>query len=224
MFDQSTVSGLTFARSGADLVVSWASTAADGTTFQVYLGRRLSWWGASTSARFPWPQAAVHVDVGAVVDGEGPTDFSASLPATPSDRCNLTWLGGTFLGAVAGFRVFGPPGPGQAVSYAKPVAVLPAYHGVVTDGYDLGGYDQGGWGESASSYSWTSDPLAPGSWTFAVAPYDGAGNLSGSPSTQTVTIASPPRPPAANATGRRLSYTYNAASGVATLGWLPSPA
>lgn len=227
MFDQSSITELQITRSGSDLVISWASTAVSGTTFQVYCGRRLTWWGEDSSARFPWPPGSIDVDVGAVADGEGPTDFSGSLPEAPADRCSLTWLGGTFLdtgGGVAGYRVFGPPGPGQAVSFATSLADLPAYRGAITDGYDLGGYGLGGWGESASSYSWTSDRLSAGDWTFAVSPYDLAGNLCGTPTTATVTVASPPRPPAPDGLGRRLTYTLDAPSRVATLHWLPSPA
>lgn len=224
MFDQTTISGLALDRSGADLVVSWASSAPPGTTFQVYLGGRLSWWGTASAARFPWPASAARIDVGAVADGEGPTDFSGALPAASSDRGRLSWLGGSFLGAVAGYRVFGPLGPGLAVSYTRPIADVAAYHGAVTDGYDLGGYDLGGYGQAASSYSWTSEPLAPGVWTFAVVPHDAAGNLCGAPVTATVTIAGPPRPPAAaGSNGRRPSVSYSASSGVATISWSPSP-
>lgn len=224
-FDQTDVDDLRLARSGCDLVVSWTSSAPAGTTFQVYLDRRLAWWGASTRARFPWPRQSVRVDVGAVAAGQGPTDLSGSLPAAPADRARLDWLGGTFLSpTIQGFRVFGSTAAGQPVSYSAPVDVLPAYHGATTDGWGLGGYDQGGWGQAASAYSWTSGPLGPGLWGFAVVPFDAAGNPAGTPATAAVTIAAPPRPPAPDALGRRLTYSLDAPTRVATLHWLPSPA
>jgi hypothetical protein len=228
-FDQSQIPSLSLSRDGTELVVAWATTAAAGTTFQVYLGRSLAWWGTATSARFPWPGAAgrLAIDVGAIDAGDAPSaDFSGSLPAAPADRAQLTWAGGTYLspsGDVAAFRIFASPTPGAAVSYAAPVATVPAYRGTITDGFGMGGFGMGGFGRAAGSYSWTSGPLAPGDWTFAVSPVDSAGNSCAAPTTATATIAGPPRPPAADAVGTRLSLAYNPATGVATLSWLPSP-
>src|SRR5579864_4342234 len=154
---------------------------------------------------------------------------------------------------VEGFRIYGSPAPGARVDYAAPLATLAAYPGESadrrTDGYGQGEFGLGGFGRSASRYSWTSPPLGgSGVWKFAVRPFDRASNESGlidgaayfTPACFTplyfaprywaggaaavpVTIATRPRPPAANLEDKRLNYTYNPNSGVATLNWLPSP-
>jgi hypothetical protein len=244
-FDQSSITSLSVARDGAEMVVSWTSSAPPGTMFQAYLGRRLAWWGTASAARLPWPAAAagaLAVDVGTIAwagyglggygqggwdqNADAPSaDFSASLPAAPADRARLDWDGGTFLSpAIAGYRIYSSPAPGAAVSYAAPVAVVAAYVGPPNDGYDLGGYGEGGFGRSRVGYSWTSPRLAGGTWQFAVVPYDDAGNSGATPAVTTVTIAAPPRAPAADPQGRRLTHTLDATTGVATLAWLPSPA
>ena len=70
----------------------------------------------------------------------------------------------------------------------------------------MGGYGTGGWGSVAGSYAWTSGPLAAGSWSFAVKPYDKAGNL-GTGTVTAVTIAGTAAEPAVGADGTtRLSY------------------
>ena len=94
--------------------------------------------------------------------------------------------------------------------------------GYSTDGYDAGGYGSGGYDAQGGNFSWTSPPLARGAWNFAVAPVDAAGN-EGTRATTSVTIAAPPRPPAPDAAGKRLTYTYDAGTHVATLAWLASP-
>lgn len=220
-FSQATISEVTTARSFGDLVVSWASSAAAGTVFQVYVGRRLAWWGTARSVRIPYPQTLAPVEVGAVAATEGPADLSGSLPSAPDDRVSLTWTGGTFLGDVAGYRVYAGTGPGVGTATVL-VATVPAYHGAVTDGYGLGGFNRGGYGQSATSHSWTSGPLPSGAWAFAVAPVDAAGNALAAPTPVTATVASPPRAPAPGASGDRLTYAYNATTHVATLSWLAS--
>ena len=106
--------------------------------------------------------------------------------------------------------------------------------GIITAGFGLGGFGSGGFGQSAGNYSWTSGPLAAGTWTFAVVPYDAAGN-EGSAQPTTVTITAPPRAPAAFAgTSTRLQYVLLGFGQVgfgsggfglpaATLVWNPSP-
>lgn len=225
-FDNSSISALTIAQAGPDLLISWQSSATPGCTFQVYLGARLTWWGTDLSTRVPSPATLTRIDVGVVADGEGPTDFSSSLPSAPLDRATLSWQGGSFLAGtlpIAGYKIFASAVAGGAISYTKPIASVPAYHGVVTDGWNFGTWNAGGWGRSIANYSWTSNRLGPGVWNFAVVPFDSAGNLSSSPATTTVTIASPPLPPAPFSSGARLTYSFNAGTGIATLNWNPSP-
>lgn len=224
-FDQSTVSAATHSRSGAELLVSWSSTSPEGTTFQVYVAGRLA---GSTSTRhllIPWPRSRARIDVGAVAAGEESADFSGDLTPGPQDRVLLEWAGGTYLGVdLAGYRVYGSTGT-PVVAAANLLGTVPAYSGgSVTDGFGMGGFGSGGFGSAAASYTFTTAPLAGGTWTFAVVPYDLYGNVQGSPATVVQAVASPPRPPAANAAGKRLTYTYNSGTRVVTLSWLASPA
>ena len=154
----------------------------------------------------------------------------SSLPPAPSDRAQLSWLGGSYLDAtgnddVAGFRVHGEPDARRRRSTApRPLAEIPAYPGgILTDGYGLGGYGQGGFGRAASTYRWTSPSLRAGLWSFAVVSFDAAGNP-GVPVMTSVAIRLPPRPPAAFPDGSRLKYAYNPATRTVTLTWQPSPA
>lgn len=228
-FDQSTIVDVARpAWDGTTLQLSWTSTAPAGTTFQVYVARRLAWSGTARWVSLTMPDSRVRVDVGVVGAGEGDVDFSASLPGATADRVTLSWLGGSYLDPtgdddVQGFRVFGSPGPGAAVDYSTPLAEIAAYpRGVPIDGYGVGGFGQGGFGRAASTYSWTSRSLDGGDWTFAVASFDAAGNL-GEPTVATTTIAAPPRPPAASPDGSRLRCSYDPATRRATLTWNPSP-
>jgi hypothetical protein len=224
-FSQATITDARAARDGVDLVLTWTSSAPAGTLFQVYVSGGLAWHGTARSCVLPAPPAggSARIDVGAVAATEGLTDFSASLPAPAGggDRVTLSWLGGSYLAAdIAGFRVYSGTVPGGAVSYAAPVATIAAYtQGVVSGGYGTGGYGTGRYGNSAGSYSWTSGPLAGGTWNFAVKPFDVVGNEGAAQATAAV-VAAPPPPPAANAAGKRMTYTYNSTTHVATLAWL----
>ncbi|MDG3005496.1 hypothetical protein [Paludisphaera mucosa] len=214
---------------GSTLQLSWTSTAPAGTTFQVYVGRKLAWYGTSRWVALTMPTSRVRFDIGAVGSGEATVDFSPSLPHGPSDRVTLSWLGGSFLDPtggddVQGFRIFGPRKAGWAVDFSTPLVEISAYPGgVPIDGYGITGFGQGGFGRAASFYQWTSPALATGSWTFAVVPYDAAGNQ-GAPALQTAWIASPPRPPAAKPDGSRLRCDFDPTTRRATLTWNPSPA
>ena len=212
---------LRLSNSGDELLIRWTATVAPGTLFQVYLNGALAWWGDETFCLLPWPLEPVNVVVAAVGDNQGQISYSSLLPSLPANRCALTWEGGTFLGAVS-FAIYSSTAPGGSVSYTTPVATVPAYAGGITDGYDLCDYDDGGWGEAASTYHWTSRPLASGVWTFGVKSVDAAGNLS-TPVTASVTLAGPPNEPAANAAGIRLTYTFDPSTRVATLHWQDSP-
>ena len=114
----------------------------------------------------------------------------------PTQHVQLTWQSGTYKGInLAGYRVYGEPTAGGGIDYTCPLADLTAYPaGILTDGFGLGGFGSGGWGQAASTISWTSDPLAGGSWQFAVVPYDEAGN-EGAPQTAIVSISAPPGRP-----------------------------
>lgn len=230
-FDQSTITEASATWDGPQVHASWTSTAPAGTWFQVYVGRKLAGWTKARSLTVPAPTHKSRIDVGAVLPSERAVDLSATLPASPSDRVTLSWQGGTFQGdGIAGFRVYGGGGFGSGGfgsggfgTGSTPLATISAYTpGVYTDGFGFGGFGDGGFGAAAGSYSWTSDALANGDWTFAVVPFDSAGN-EGAPVTATATIAAPPEPPAADATGRRLTYSYNQATHIATLAWLASP-
>ena len=94
---------------------------------------------------------------------------------------------------MAGFRLYGEPTPSAGIDFTSPLSDLTAYPaGMFTDGFGLGGFGAGGLGQAASAYSWTSDPLAAGSWQLAVVPYDEAGN-EGPTQPVTAAISAPPR-------------------------------
>ena len=233
---QVSISDVRAVRDGAEIFVTWTSPTAWGTLFQVYVDRRLAWSGASRSCYVPAPSDAVGrnawIEVGTVAPAELRRDLSASLagPGGGGNRANLTWVGGTYLDStgrdgVRGFRIYRSVTAGGPVDYTTPLGVVPAYPGgVLADGFGVGGFGLGGFGRAASVYEWSGGPLDSGTWTFAVVPYDLAGNAGGSPMTVNVAIASAPRPPAGDSNGRRLTYTYaGPATRLATLNWLASP-
>ncbi len=208
---------------GSQISLSWASNSPVDTWYQVYLDRNLAWFGKRTSVRLPVPTSGpTRVDIGTVAAGEEQISFAPSLPSAPARRVQLTWLGGTFLGTdVAGFRVYGSDSRSGTVNYSVALADIVAYPaGILTDGYGLGRYGNGGYGQVAGTYTWLSDPLMSGSWNFAVAPYDAAGNL-GTPATTSQWIAVPPLAPALRSNGTRCHYSYT--GNVATLNWNASP-
>lgn len=228
-FDQTTITEVTHVRDGADLLISWSSTAPAGTQFQLYVARRLAWHGTQRSVSLPYPtnrdRTAVPIDIGAVGDDEATTDFSASLPALPySNRARLTWYGGTYESeTLTGFHVYRGTVAGGAVSYATPIATVAAYpQGKVQDGAGIGPAGYGGAGEAAGVYTYDTDPLAPGVWHFGVKPFDAAGN-EGTAEESTFTATGPPNPPTRDAAGRRLAYAYDPGTRIATLSWLASP-
>lgn len=222
--DSSLVGEPVLKRVGRELLVSWTSTAPAGTIFQVYANGRLAWATTDRRVYLPWPREKLTIQVGAVDAGEAGVDFSSSLSTVePPDRVTLSWEGGSYLGDVVGFRVYQSAAAGGAVDYATPVGFVPlTTSSAEATGYGLGGYGSGGYGLAASAYSWTSAKLASGVWTFAVVPVDSAGN-EGTPSTSSQTVAAAPRPPAPDSQGRRLTYTYDAGTGVPTLHWNASP-
>lgn len=202
----------------------WTSSAPAGTWFQVYVARRLAWYGQSTSCTIAAPSGPARVNVGTVADGEQRTDFSASLPVAPDDRARLEWLGGRYEGAdLAAYRIYGEHAPGAGIDYTKPLAEVAAFPGgFFDDGWGKGGWGQGGWGFAAGTYSWTSGKLASGVWSFAVKPVDAAGN-EGPGVVGSVAIVVPPLPPALFSDFERLHYTYDPSTKRVTLLWRPSP-
>lgn len=225
--DLTTTTSVTFARRDADLVVSWISTAPADSIFQVYIGRGLVWSGRASRCVIPYPSGRVDVEVGTVGPAEEFTDLSASLPTATGtgDRVRLDWEGGSYLdpaGALAGFRVYMSAVPGGPVGL-EPVANLAAYgQAGVSDGFGVGGFGRGVFGSAPTSYRWESARLRNGVWTASVRPYDEAGNESPG-TTATWTILAPPAPPARNAAGLRLTKSYNPATRIVILAWLPSP-
>ena len=234
-FSQATISDVRVDLDGPELFVAWSSSAP-GSFYQVYVDRRLSWSGLARRCHLPLPSGStgrnVRVDVGTVASSESGLDFSALLPVATSltTRALLSWTGGTYLDAsglddIRGFKIYGSSAPGTAIDYTTVVATVAAYPGGwISDGFGLGGFGQGGFGRAASTYQWESAFLASGNWTFAVIPYDHAGNARGTGQLAGVTIREAPLPPATSASGTRLAYQYSGpVSRLATLTWQPSP-
>jgi hypothetical protein len=210
---------------GTELLLSWTSNAPAGLVFQVYLDGALIWSGSSNRVSIPLPTTVGRIDIGTVSTANKMVSFGSSLPAAPLREAELTWLGGTYEAAdIGGFHVYGADAAGSPVDYGAVLATVPAYTaGIITDGFGYGGFGQGGFGEAAGSYAWTSDPLAGGSWSFGVKPFDQAGN-EGTAATATVSIAAPPLEPAPFSANVRLHYSYNATNHGVTLNWNGSPA
>jgi hypothetical protein len=237
-FSQATITGINPpVYSGFQVYLSWTTSSPAGTWFQVYLDDALAWWGQTTTATLVLGSTGpTRVDIGTVDPGEEQTDFSADLAAAPARRAELSWLGGTFEGAdIAGFRVYETTsatlygsgmfgaGPYGGISLGTLEVDITAYpSGIVTDGFGFGGFGYGGFGSAAGTYSWISDPLANGTYYYAVVPYDSAGNL-GTPAVTSLVIAGPPAPPALFGDGLRLHYTYNPSNHEVTLLWNASP-
>jgi hypothetical protein len=236
MIHPTAVSDLALDQAGGDLVVSWSSQSPPGALFQVYLDRRLVWQGRGRRCQAPMPAGVAgrvsHVDVIQVDPSDFNQDLSGQILVSPgaSPWASLSWLGGTYLDPsgrddLRGFHVYASRRPGDPVDLTNLVGSVPAYPGGwVADGFGLGGFGQGGFGRSAGHYTWQSEPLASGVWAFAIVPYDQSGDERGAPTSASVAIQAPPRPPARGPDGVSLTYTYSgAASRVATLAWLPSP-
>lgn len=226
MFSQATIlTEPTLRRDRNELVVSWESSSPPGTVFQLYLNNVLAWWGTTRTRRVPIPRGdtTLYVTVGTVDPGEGGVDFSAELPAIPKDRVELQWEGGYWEGPdLAGYRIYGSP-PDGPVNLSTPLATLNAGTEADVSGFGQGGFGMGGFGVGSSVYTWKSGKLETGLYTFAVAPFDTAGNENASPLTTTAFVAVPPLPPAAGPGGVRLKYVLDPDTLVPTLTWLASP-
>ena len=230
-FDPATVANLiaTPDRDSRQVLLSWDYAGSnDPPLFQVYQDGKLARRGSfGRRCAMPWPAGPARYDVGEVLPGEEDTDFSALIGSAPVGprRVQLRWWGGNYLDPddddVAGFRIYGEPSPGAGIDWDNPLADVAAYPAGVDDGYGEGPYGLA-YGSDASEYAWASPPLGGGTWAFAIRAYDKAGNEVNAASIS-VTIAAPPRPPAPDPRGRRLTYTYDPGTRVATLHWLASP-
>jgi hypothetical protein len=222
-FDTSAITSVSHQYQGGHLILSWTTSADPGVFFQIYAGSDLVAVTQALTAALTPPRGTglTEIRIGAVGPGEQMTDFSSSF--TPaSNRATLSWLGGAYQGDNLGcFRIYGAPSPGAPVSYAKPLATIVAYEqGDDSEGYGKGAYGSGGYGD-ANTFTWTSQPLKPGTWSFAIVSVSRSGN-EGTPMVAPVTIVGPPMPPARNTAGKRLTYGY--AESKITLTWLASPA
>ena len=95
---------------------------------------------------------------------------------------------------------------------------------LINDGFGKGGFGEAGFGRAATRYEWRSEPLASGTWQFAVLPFNAAGDTRGTPRSVSVTIVAAPRPPAVGPDGSRLTGLYSGPTGRRlTIQWLPSP-
>ena len=188
-----------------EIFLSWVTSAGTGTWFQVYVNQSLAWYGQRCSVWLPIPDGPSRIDIGSVDAGEQATSFASLLAVAPIRRCQLQWTGGTFLGPdIAGFHVYASPLPGIGVDFTSCIADITAYpSGISTDGFGMGSFDSGGFGYAGGTYRWTSSPLSTGTWSFAVRPYDHCGN-EGSPQLTVLSMATPPRVPAAFGDGTRL--------------------
>jgi hypothetical protein len=226
-----TVGGQTAAAPGA-VEVTWHSTQ-DGRWHQVYLNGRLAGVTAQPADR--------RLVVSAPVDRDGPagmllaevvavdaadrwTDFACALGGFGDGggaQVRLAWQAGEYLDPnLDAFDVFGDGRTGT-VDYATPLneSPIPARPGGQTPwGFGCGAYGLGEYGRSAARYEWTTGPLDPGVWTFAVVARDEAGNRLDAAAEVSATVAPVPRPPA----DFRVT-SYSSEDRVVTLSWDPSP-
>jgi hypothetical protein len=235
-FSQSGIIDVRVVADGSDLFVSWTANVAAGSIYQVYVDRRLAWYGSSQRCHVPFPAGGlgrnIWVEVG-VVDASEPTaDHSSSLiaPGGRSERVLLSWSGGTYLDPtgqddIQAFSIYQSPAAGAPVDLSTAVDVVAAYPGGwINDGFGKGGFGNAGFGRASTLYNWQSGPLVSGVWQFAVLACDKAGNVQGPRQSTTVTINAAPRSPAMNANGTRLTSNYAGHSNPQlTLNWLPSP-
>lgn len=227
-FSQATILSTNIIPDGAELLVSWTSSSPAGTIYQLYVNGILAWHGTALSTIVPTPPANIPAsfNVGTVGASEGLVNFSADLPPPvgTGNEVQLVWQGGTYLATdLAGFHVYQSDVAGGAIDYTTPVGTIAAYvASVVTAGFGVGGFGAGGFGAAASTYTWTSGLLTNGLWAFGVRSFDQAGN-EGPAATTMATILGPPNPPARDAFGKRLEYTFNGATFIVTLTWLASP-
>ena len=217
------IDGPIFYPMGAELMIAWRSPAPPGTWFQVYLDRRLAWFGQGRSCFVPTPPPGTRVDIGAVPAALAAQDLSGTLAPAPGsgDQAVVTWAGGPYLEpgvAIVAYEVYSSPGPGRPVDLTAAAGeVAPSSGPEVADGFGMGGFGAGGWGSTGARYSWTSPRLAAGTWQFAVAALDVLGRR-GVVTTVTIVVLGPPGPP----TDMRAAYSPTTRA--ASLTWTPPTA
>ena len=215
----------------SDLLITWSCTHSP-SLFQVYLDRTLAWSGRQNSCYIPLPSNTslrnVRIDVGEVDPEDSNVDYSSQLQLLPglSSRVQLSWYGGTYLDStgrdnIGGFLIYGSTETSTLGSQTTLLARFAAYPGGwITDGFGLGPYGDGGFGMSATSYSWTSDPMASGTWFFSIVCFDKAGNSGSTVNVNSVTILAGPQPVTPTSASSNFTYQYPSWTGnVATLNW-----
>jgi hypothetical protein len=224
-FDPSPISNVRHYIDGPTLFVRWDSTADPGTYYQIYINGRLVWEGTERHADLAYSVPAgsrAILDVGTIGRSNHGVDFSGSF-THDGNRAALAWSGGRYLDeTLKGFSIYQSTAPGLPYAPGNRVGnVAAAPGGQWNDGYGVGGYGRGGYGRSAITYGWTSGVLRSGTWQYAVAAYDDAGNESADPPTFDVVIVAPPPGPVPRADGKRLWIEdYDATANVYTLGWI----
>jgi hypothetical protein len=221
-----------------EVVVAWESSAPAGTVYRVRAdGRRAGPDTTALSVTLPWPAAATVYEVGAV-DATTPTPPAGAdeydFPEDAGDGDGVAlgarsavvrWLGGRWQSAdLRAFRVYANDGAGGAIDYGDAVGEVESWPDGADppDGAGRGGAGRGGAGHAAMAYSYRAGDLGAGDWSFGVKGVDRWGQLSAAVEAAVVLVA-PPRPPAADADGKRLTYEFDTGTGVATLSWLASP-
>lgn len=210
------------------LYVTWDidETVPINTIYQIYVNNILKWEDITNHAAFPVdgnPGDTLTLHVGRVGPNNRGVDYSATLPqpAGSGNRVRLTWIGGKWLSPdLQGFKIYQSTVAGGPVDHARPVANLPAHVGDEWgDGYGRGPYGRGAYGRGSVLYEWTSQALAPGVWSFSVAPYDGASREPAPLGVVSFTIVGPPDPPAL-VNGKRVYVSaYDPATRAVTLQW-----
>jgi len=162
--------------------------------FKVYVNGKLRGTTRESEYRFQLAEdedPRVSVVVVGPENGDPEYDPSIEITAVPGNRVKLTWTPPT-NSDLDHFHVYYDAGSGT-VSYTTPLAEVDA--------------------DGSASYSWTSAPLADGTYKFVVRSVDSAGNADTNTTTVSVTIASWPAAPTS------LAYSYSAATKKVTLTW-----
>ncbi len=215
-FSQLGIGNISLELVSSELRVSWTTDSQNAQCFQVYVDRVLKWQGYTRYCFLPVPSGSLArntwVEVGAVPPSEAFKDYASSLTAGAlgGDCVNLSWLGGTYLDSsssdsVAGYKIFGSLGHDASVLSTN-LGDVSAYPGSwISDGFGMGFFGQGGFGKSPTLYSWVSNPLSAGVWSFVVTSYNLVGDLGATSTPLAVAVQSfPPAPQSSS-----LSYLYS---------------
>lgn len=188
-----------------EYAISWTTFLPRDTFYQVYINHRLSWSGNKTSCVLPIPSMSivgnVWIEVEEVDVSERFSSHDELLDGGVGfgSRAVLNWLGGSYLDTAQNDNVLGflvtSSKIGDSDTQHSSVSELVCYPGSwISDGYGLGSYGTGGFGRVSTFYSWTSNFLSSGVWSFAVSPIALNGETG---STATVTVLEIPESPLA---------------------------